>query len=178
MQMFPLLLAAALALLAGAQPALAVDPRIEELTGSLETLTGRFEQQVVDETGRLVEESTGALALSEPNLFRWHYETPYEQLIVADGNRVWMHDVELEQVTVKDQDTAASSSPLYVLTRPATLEERYEVSYSKQDGVELILLRPRAPEAEFEWVEIAFVDSVLEGLVIQDGFGQQTRIRL
>ena len=152
------------------------DDRINALIGDLESLSAGFEQQVVDESGRLVEESAGTFALRAPNLFRWHYAGPYEQLIVADGKRVWMHDVELEQVTVRTQDEAESSSPLSVLTRPETLSERYVVEYDTRDGLEVITLLPRVDEAEFEWVELGFRDQLLERLVIQDAFGQQTRI--
>lgn len=158
--------------------AFALDPRVAELTAELDSLRSSFTQRVVDEAGRVIEDSAGTFALQAPNLFRWHYETPYEQLIVADGQQVWMYDVELEQVTVKNQDQAAASSPLYLLTRPESLEERYEVEYLEVDDRQTVLLRPRATEAEFEWVEVRFEEGRLSGLLIQDGFGQQTLIEL
>ena len=164
-------------LLAGPTVA-AADERASALLAGLESLSASFVQEVWDESGRVVERSDGQFAMQAPDRFRWHYETPYEQLIVADGERVWMHDVDLEQVTVRDQGEAAGSSPLYVLTRPETLSDRYAVSWPEAvEGEAVMVLRPLAAGADFDRVILRFVDEVLQDLVIDDAFGQQTAIR-
>ena len=152
--------------------------RITELTESIDSIRASFTQRVVDDLGRTVEESDGTLAVCKPHFFRWHYAEPYEQLIVADGQRVWMHDVDLEQVTVKDQPRDAGESPLYLLIDPERLRSNYALTLSTDDaGAEIFRMQPESIDADFEWAEMTFSDGVLAHLVFQDAFGQQTRIR-
>lgn len=170
----------ALLLLAGAlpSPAWADDPaRAIALLDGLGSLRAVFEQQVQDESGRVTERSSGSFAMQAPDRFRWHYEEPYEQLIVADGQRVWIHDVDLEQVTVRDQAASADASPLQVLAEPATLGDRFDVSYPTARHEEtLVALRPRAAAADFDEVLLRFQGDRLRSMVIEDAFGQVTRI--
>lgn len=163
-----------------AAPAAATDDvrtLLDAFSADLSAYQAEFEQRVLDGTGRELENSEGTMALMSPDRFRWHYRTPYEQLIVADGQSVWIHDVELEQVTVRPQGGPQSPSPLYVLTDPGSLEERFELeSRGTFHGAAIIGLVPKA-SAEFEWVELVVRDRLLEALTIQDQFGQQTQIR-
>ncbi|MEM9301274.1 MAG: outer membrane lipoprotein chaperone LolA [Pseudomonadota bacterium] len=161
-----------------ASSASANDPdRAIALIQDLDGLRAEFRQEVRDEVGLPIEESTGRFALQAPNLFRWHYLTPYEQLIVADGERVWLYDVDLEQVTVRDQQAAAASSPLHVLTEPETLDERFVVDYAEAgEGNTLINLSPRMPDSDFERIGLLFEGEALRELIIDDKFGQRTAI--
>jgi outer membrane lipoprotein carrier protein len=152
--------------------------QLEAFARDMQTFSADFEQLVIDDSGRLLETSGGTMAMRKPDRFRWHYTGEFEQLIVADGQRVWVHDVELEQVTVKDQDLAASNSPFYVLTDPQRLEQDYLLEERGQiDGLTLIGLLPKSSGGEIEWVELGFRDQWVESVVIQDALGQQTRIR-
>jgi outer membrane lipoprotein carrier protein len=152
--------------------------QLQAFAVDMQTFSADFEQQVVDESGRLLETSGGTMAMQKPARFRWHYTGEFEQLIVADGQRVWVHDIELEQVTVRDQDLAAANSPFYVLTDPKRLEQDYQLEDRGQiNGLTLIGLLPKAIDGEIEWVEVGFRDQLLELVVIQDALGQQTRIR-
>lgn len=169
--------AAALGLLC--LPAQALEPlqRVQQFSDGLQAYQSEFEQVVLDETGRVIEESSGRMALAVPNRLRWHYLQDFEQLIVADGERVWSYDVELEQVTVKDQDQAVTGSPLYLLMEPALLQTDYELSdLGAVEGVAMIRLVPREPRSDFEWIELGFRDNLLHRLLIRDAFGQQTFI--
>lgn len=69
--------------------------RLDAFAEGLAALTGRFEQRAFASDGALREQSAGTLALKAPRLFRWVYETPYEQIVVADGTHVWLYDVDL-----------------------------------------------------------------------------------
>jgi len=119
------------------------------------------------------------MALAAPDRFRWLYDEPYEQLIVADGEQVWIHDVELEQITVRPQGGPESASPIYVLTDPGSLERRFRIeSRGEHHGASVIGLYPREDDqADVEWVELILREGLIEGLTIQDRLGQQTRIR-
>lgn len=151
---------------------------LNSFSQGLSSYRAQFEQLVVDASGRELENSTGYMALMAPDRFRWHYLTPYEQLIVADGEQVWIHDVDLEQVTVKSQGDATTASPLSVLTNPAGLEQRYRLEDRGQFLESRVIgLIPLDQNSEFESVELVLRDQLLEAINIQDRFGQQTRIR-
>lgn len=142
-------------------------------TRNLSGMSAAFDQQVFDDVGRLVETSRGRVYLREPNRFRWDYAEPYEQLIVADGRRVWVYDVELEQVTVRDQGEAEAESPLAVLAQPEMLARHYAVS-SLDEG--WVRLEPQAADAQVERVDLRFEGDLLAAMEIHDSFGQRTAL--
>lgn len=169
-----LLLAASFAL-----PAQARDARgmIEDWFGGLDTLAGDFTQVVTDPDGRVVEEAGGRVYLSLPDRFRWDYTDPYEQVIVADGRRVWLHDVELKQVTVRDQDEAAKDSPMLVLTDTALMDEFFETEeLGRREGYQWLRMTPRDEESQFRSVDVAVNDDGLRCMVFRDRFGQETEL--
>lgn len=148
--------------------------RLDTFADGLQTLSGRFEQVTIDADGNVTEESSGAVYFSRPDRFRWDYEAPFPQAIVADGEKLWHYDEALEQVTVRDQP-AASESPLLVLTRPELLDRFYRVTDS-QAGI--IAFEPLAEEADIERGRLYFDGAVPERLEIEDNFGQLTRLKL
>lgn len=169
-----LLLAVSFALPAHAGEARAM---IEEFFGGLDTLAGDFSQVVTDPDGRVVEEAHGQVYLSLPDRFRWDYTTPYEQVVVADGRRVWLHDVELEQVTVRDQSEAAKDSPMLVLTDTALMDEYFETQeLGRRDGAHWLKLLPRDEESQFQSVDVAVDTDGLRSMVFRDRFGQETEL--
>src|SRR5690606_25502209 len=97
---------------------------LSRFTAGLQGLEGRFTQQVSDPNGRITETSSGTVAVSAPRLFRWQYVKPFEQLIVADGRKLWIYEPDLEQVTVRAQGEEERNSPLVALFDPARLERQ------------------------------------------------------
>ncbi len=156
---------------------------IQRFSAGLTSYQADFVQEVVDDQGRMLERSWGQMALATPAQLRWHYLGEFEQLIVADGSQVWNHDVDLEQVTVKDQAQAVDDSPLYLLMAPDQMEALYRVtladtvSTTAPAGLKRIRLTPREPRADFDWIDLGFSDNQLALLMIQDAFGQQTLIQ-
>ena len=94
---------------------------LKTFTSGLKGLDGQFSQQVFDSRGKVKESTSGRVALSAPRLFRWEYVRPHEQLIVADGKKVWMYEPDLEQATVREQGKEEQNSPLTALINPALL---------------------------------------------------------
>lgn len=158
--------------LAGARDDLA------QFTRGLTGLDGSFTQQVYDAGGKLKETSTGQVQLGVPRLFRWEYVKPYPQLIVADGNKVWIYDPDLEQVTVRAQGAEEQSNPLAALFEPATLDQRFVVSESaRSDGLDWLSLAPKnEEEASFRSARLGFADAKLVRMEVEDAVGQRTRI--
>ncbi|MFN3903751.1 outer membrane lipoprotein chaperone LolA [Rehaibacterium terrae] len=172
------LLAVAAVLLA--PPVLAVDAaaRLDAFTKGLQGLDGRFVQRVFDANGQLSEESSGRVALKAPRQFRWEYERPFPQLIVADGDHVWIFDPDLEQVTVRNQSHEEQGSPLAALIDPGELHRQFDTADGgEQDGLAWLVLTPKNTEgAQFASARLGFDGDGLKRMSLQDSLGQRTEV--
>lgn len=152
--------------------------KLDRFADGLVSLQGRFEQQVYNVDGSLREQSEGDLAMRAPRQFRWHYRTPYEQVVVADGSHVWLYDVDLEQVTVRRQADEEAQSPLVVLTDPASLDARYEVGEGgRSDGLDWLSLTPKEGDDGFREALLGLGDNGLERMRLEDSLGGRSEIR-
>jgi len=152
--------------------------QLELFSQGLETLQASFDQLVIGVDGAIKDESSGRLWLSRPQLFRWEYGGDFPELLVADGKNVWIYDKMLEQVTVKDQSRLSSDSPLTLLTDLSHLDEQFEVRELGDDnGMQLLELKARRQEAEFERVLLGLRDHTLLLMAMEDAFGLRTEIR-
>ncbi len=159
-------------------PALAqADPRadLERYFFQVETLEGRFVQETRDERGSVLETSEGKLALARPDRFHWEYETPFPQDIVADGERLWVYDHDLEQVSVRPMDEVLGSGPALMLSGNLdSLEEQFTLS---TDG-EWILMEPRESGWEVTEVRLMMKDGLPSRIIVKDGLGQVNELTL
>src|SRR5689334_3612887 len=89
--------------------------RFQNYLKSTQSATADFEQKVFDKTGKVVQQSRGSFVLQRPGKFRWTYAKPHPQVIVGDGDRVWIHDPDLNQVTVRKLARAIGSTPAALL---------------------------------------------------------------
>ena len=153
-------------------------PQLERFADGLETYYARFEQQVIDSDGQSQDSSAGELWLKRPQLFRWSYGGEFPEVIVADGERVWIHDILLEQVTVRNQSGLATDSPLVLLSDISRLDEQFEVrELGDFDGMALLELRAFREDAEFERVMLGLREDILQMMTMEDSFGLRTEIR-
>lgn len=152
----------------------ALQARLDGIDG----VVARFEQQITDMQGFMVEESRGTLHLAKPR-FRWEVQTPFPQIILADGDAVEIYDPDLEQVTQRELSGAAHEAPLALLTRAdLVLDEHFWVrAQSTEAGVERYTLTPRSADALFETMDLVFRGAALDAMAIRDHSGQQTLIR-
>ena len=152
---------------------------VEDFLNRVTTMSGRFEQQLVDAEDNVVETSTGQLDIRRPGQFRWSYVQPYEQLLVADGVNMWSYDVDLEQVTVKPQADALGSTPAILLGGSSEVLADFEVLGSVEDrGTTWVNLRPRDTDSGFNRVELGFTDGELTRMLFGDNLEQTTLIAL
>jgi len=166
-----------LALLLLSPLAQAAPPALDGFTRGLQGLDGRFVQRVFDADGRLTEETQGRVALAAPRQFRWEYEGDFPQLIVADGDHVWIYDPDLEQVQVRKQALEEQQSPLAALVDPGELERQFTVTDAPDEGgIDWITLAPKAEDAQFDEARLGFRGSELERMTMQDALGQRTEI--
>ncbi len=143
----------------------------------IKTFEARFGQIVLNESLEEVDEGQGKVWISRPGLFRWDYEAPDAQEIVGDGFNVWIHDVELEQVTVRNQQEALGNTPAILLAGTGNLEDNYIVEdIGTQGRFDWVNLIPRDQNSSFEEVRIGFEDNRLRLMELLDNLGQKTRI--
>ncbi len=139
---------------------------------------GDFVQRVTPRPGAKPQTAaSGQFVFQRPGKFRWAYQKPYEQLIVADGQRLVMFDKDLNQATIKKLQASLPSSPASILFGSNEFEKEFEVSDAgARDGLEWIVAKPRAKDTTFERIEIGFRDGLPQAMLLADGFGQLTRL--
>jgi outer membrane lipoprotein carrier protein len=103
-------------------------------TKDLNSLAGTFSQEVRDKNGRVSRSSAGSFVIARPGKFRFIYEKPYRQTIVSDGVTVWLHDEDLNQVTIRKIGDALSEQPLALLLDPTAAEKVFDLKVSPQQG--------------------------------------------
>jgi outer membrane lipoprotein carrier protein len=137
-----------------------------------------FEQKVYDRGGKLTQESKGSFVFQRPGLFRWVYARPLDQVIVGDGERVWIHDRDLNQVTVRKLSRALGSTPAALLAGSADVEKAFELADAgSRDGLEWLEAKPREREAGFERIRMGFGAAGVQAMELSDHFGQTTVLR-
>ncbi len=165
----------------GAFSAEAIASGTEELrafVANTKSARAGFSQTVVGKSGRKPQQSQGSFLFARPGKFRWSYEKPYTQLIVGDGDKLWIYDQDLNQVSVKRLGEALGSSPAALLSGDNAMEKNFVLTDAgSNDGLEWVEARPRAKEGSFERVRLGFKDDLPRVMEIQDNFGQTTTLR-
>lgn len=158
-------------------PRALAENQVQSYFQDLQALRTNFVQRVYDERGRVLQSSSGQMLMRRPGQFRWDYRSPNPQIIVADGQRLWAYDVDLEQVTVRKLDNAVSATPLALLSSAAPIADTFKVgAVQRRDGLDWYELTPQREQAEFRVLRVAFKGSVLVSLELEDRFGQRTRL--
>jgi outer membrane lipoprotein carrier protein len=153
---------------------------LRDFLGAADSYTAVFDQQHIDDEGKLLEKSNGEFWLQRPGRFRWSYLAPLERLIISDANRIWLYDPDLDQVTVRNADGALDQTPAGLLVSGEELLDAYDISLGETSSslqmVKLVPLRGQGGQSDFLLIELGLRDNILQRLVLQDRFGQQTRI--
>ena len=151
--------------------------QLTSFSNSVKTMRAEFAQTLFDTNGRKKDESTGTVALMAPRQFRWDVLKPFEQHIVADGNAVWVYDVELEQVNVRAQSFDEANSPLAVLLDLAMLDVEFNtIERPKADGQLWLRLTAKAKNPDFKYADLGFSNGTMTTMRLVDNFGQRTDI--
>jgi outer membrane lipoprotein carrier protein len=150
--------------------------QLDKFSHGISGLSADFAQRVYGPNGEAKDKSSGRVQLKAPRQFRWEVVKPYPQLIVADGDNLWVYDPDLEQVNVRNQSAEENSSPLAVLIDPTELERQFKVEETGSgQGLEWLELTPKKPEeAPFERARLGFGPAGLVRMELFDGLGQRT----
>lgn len=174
MKAFPVILLAALPVMAFAGP---TEELVKRLS-AVQTLSGSFEQVVLDQGGTRLQEASGDMHMARGNRFRWHTREPFEQLAVSDGKLVWIFDVDLEQVVEKPLTEDSASTPALLFGGdPASVAEAFVVTEGDRDGKAVTYhLAPRLDDSLFVQLEVTFVGDEPQSMRLEDALGQQTAL--
>jgi outer membrane lipoprotein carrier protein len=150
--------------------------QLEAFLKDLKTLKADFRQTLQQPDYDQVFASNGVFYLKRPGLLRWEYQTPSQQLIVADGNRVWLYDIELEQVSHRSQDAVLNGTPAQLLSGTEPISNHFQVNeLGEQDQLTWVELIPKDKEAQFSSLRMALHANQLQRMEMSDNFGQVTR---
>jgi outer membrane lipoprotein carrier protein len=153
--------------------------KLKTFIASTHSAQANFTQEVLDKSGKRIQSASGTMQFVRPGKFRWVYQKPFEQLIVGDGEKFWLHDVELNQITVKKIDAALGSSPAALLSGNNEIERGFELKDNgTKDGLEWLQATPHAQDTSFEKILMGFnAQSELMVMELQDAFGHTTVLR-
>ncbi|CAH1386771.1 outer membrane lipoprotein chaperone LolA [Candidatus Nitrotoga sp. M5] len=150
--------------------------KLKNFIESTHSAQANFTQEVRDSRGKRIQSASGTMQFVRPGKFRWVYQKPFEQLIVGDGEKFWLHDVELNQVTVRKIDAALGSSPAALLSGSNEIENDFELKDNgTKDNLEWLQATPRTQDTSFEKILMAFsAQSELIIMELHDAFGHTT----
>jgi outer membrane lipoprotein carrier protein len=151
---------------------------LQDKLNAISTMTADF-SQTVKAKKKEVSRSSGTMALQRPGRFRWKTAEPMEQLIIADGQKMWIYDIELEQVTVKKQEKGlGGTAALFLSGYDNKVTKDFEVT-EKDDGQLMVFdLNAKAPKENFQRIKLIFKKEQLIGLDLYDQLGQITYVKL
>lgn len=173
----PLLAALALFAAASVADAATLD-RLRAFVRETQTARAQFSQTVVDRNGRAMKSANGTFELARPGKFRWNVEKPYKQLVVGDGQQVWVYDEDLNQVVVRKVGDALGGTPAALLSGNQEVERAFAWSdLPASDGLDWLGATPLAKDAAFTEIRIGFDAKGLAALEIVDAFGQKSLVR-
>jgi outer membrane lipoprotein carrier protein len=170
-------LTVALVLAASVVRADAVDT-LREFAREVKTGRANFTQTVTSPGGDRKKISSGQFVFARPDRFRFEYRQPFEQQIVADGRKLWLHDVDLNQVTVRAMSQALSATPASLLAG-VEMDKDFALSAApSQAGLDWVQAVPRVKEgASVQTLRIGFRGKALAALEIVDLFGQRSLLQ-
>lgn len=143
----------------------------------LKTLSAEFKQSVENSQLNTVELSKGQLWIERPGKFRWNYNQPYLQEIVSDGNRIWIYDADLEQVTVKAINQTLGNTPAMLLSDNKPLTDSFAIADAGNfSGMSWVELTPKDSDAGFSSIRLGFEKRQLMEMLLKDNLGQITML--
>jgi outer membrane lipoprotein carrier protein len=160
----------------GAAAASGID-QLRAFVDGARTGKATFRQVVAGKSGRVPQTSSGTFAFARPGKFRWSYDKPYAQLLVGDGDKLWIYDRDLNQVIVKKLDRALGATPASLLAGSNAFETNFVlIDGGNADGVEFVEAKPKSPDTGFDQIRIGFKENLPRTMELHDSFGQVTQL--
>lgn len=173
------------AIVISAQPVINTQDAIkdlQQLLGKVKSFTSRFVQESQNGQGEVLQSIEGRMDVAKPGKLRWQTEGVYEQLVISDGQSLWIYDQDLEQVSIKKMDNRLAETPALLLGGDVSaIETDFIVSQQHSDSQKVFVLQPKDTTQLFDSLEISFnkhsEQQELQRMIIRDASGQVTEIR-
>jgi outer membrane lipoprotein carrier protein len=150
---------------------------LREFVRDVKSGKAAFTQTVSSGDGARTKTSSGSFEFLRPNRFRFHYTKPFEQLIVADGQKVWIYDTDLNQASSRKLTQALGATPAALLAGGSLEQDFVLSSEPPRDGLEWALATPRAKDGPFQQLRVGFRGKLLSAVEILDSFGQRSKLQ-
>ncbi|RCS59764.1 outer membrane lipoprotein chaperone LolA [Parvibium lacunae] len=151
--------------------------QLRQFTSQVKAARGEFTQTQTNRAGKR-EVWRGEFTFARPGKFRWRYSQPYEQLLVADGERFYLFDKDLNQVTVRKLTEAIGQSPAAILFGQSDLDKHYTISEdAAQEGLAWLSAQPKAKDTQFERIRIGWRNGLPEAMELHDTLGKVTTLQ-
>lgn len=153
--------------------------KFNEFVAATHSAQANFTQSVFDKSGKRLQLASGTMQFVRPGKFRWVYQQPYEQIIVGDGVKFWMYDVDLNQVTVKKLDAVLGSSPAALLSGNNPIGSGFSLQEAgENDQLSWLLATQKNSESSFQTIRMGFnAQSDLVVMELRDDFGHNTVLK-
>lgn len=151
---------------------------LTKLLDGIKSMQANFKQIILDNYGKVVQQSKGVMALERPGKFRWQVKNPIPQLIIANKSKLWVYDPDLEQVTIRTLNTQAGEAPALLLSHDnAAIEKSYTISSLTDDrGLRWFVLKPKNTDNSFSEIKLGFSDKQIKEMILDDQIGHSTKI--
>lgn len=151
---------------------------LQQKLNGLRSMSANF-SQVIRAKQRVISRSSGAMALLRPGKFRWDTKTPMQQLVIADGERIWVYDKDLDQVSVKKQTKGlGGTAALFLSGYNDRLMRDFAVTQSQHANHDVFDLRAESSRDNFQRITLDFQGQVLTAIELYDQLGQHTTVQL
>jgi len=143
------------------------------------TLQAQVEVLTLDQDGREIQESVARLIMEKPNRVSWEIVSPYQELMLTDGTRIWRYEHDLEQVSIDPFNNDISRTPVLLLNgEAAAIADSYNIASASMDygSVKRFILTPKASDSLFERLSLSFAGNTLTEMQFEDSLGQKTSL--
>jgi outer membrane lipoprotein carrier protein len=150
--------------------------QLKSFSSTTKSARGEFSQQLLKRSGQPTAAAKGEFAFSRPGRFRWEIQSPYQQLIVTDGSKLYFYDKDLKQVTVREAGDVISATPAAVLFGGAEIDSAFTLKEEgEQDNLQWVEAVPKVADSGFDRIRVGMRDGLPAQMEVQDAFGQVNR---
>jgi outer membrane lipoprotein carrier protein len=150
--------------------------QLKSFSSGTKSARGEFSQQLVKRAGQPTAAAKGEFAFARPGRFRWEIQSPYQQLIVTDGSKLYFYDKDLKQVTVREAGDVISATPAAVLFGGAELDTAFTLKdEGEKDNLQWVEALPKVADSGFDRIRVGMRDGLPVQMEVQDAFGQVNR---
>ena len=150
---------------------------LREFVRDVKSGQASFTQTVVSTDGARKKTSSGQFEFARPNRFRFAYTKPFAQLIVGDGQKVWIFDADLNQASSRAIGQALGATPAALLAGGSLDAEFTLAPLPVRDGLDWALATPKAKDGPFQSMRVGFRGKELAAVEITDSFGQVSTLQ-